>query len=39
MFEPDIKVHVLEKDLDLVKILKPDILKSFQYFVEEEIGQ
>lgn len=34
MFESDIKVHVLEKDLDLVKLLKPDIMKSFQYFVE-----
>lgn len=29
MFESDIKIHVLEKDLDLVKILKPDIMKSF----------
>ena len=34
MFESDIKIHVLEKDLDLVKILKPDIMKSFKYFVE-----
>lgn len=39
MFEEDMKIKVLERDLNLVKGLIPDVLKSFQYFMEEEMGQ
>jgi hypothetical protein len=39
MFEEDMKIKVLGRDLDLVKGLIPDVLKSFQYFMEEEMGQ
>ena len=35
MFEEDIKIKVLQRDLETVKSLIPDIMQSFQYFMEE----
>ena len=29
MFEPEIKVHVMEKDIAILKSLLPDVVKSF----------